>query len=245
MMNWYRSGRATLHSRGQPATRTMRRLLAGAFAGAFFVSMPALAADYAAQARIYLDALVTKIPGDVEITFGEPDPRLTLAECAVAEPFVPPNARLWGKSNVGIRCIQGASWIAYIPINVRIFASSPVASRPLARGEIMGPDDFRLERIELTQWPPGELASPDQVNGRVVTRAIAIAEPLRRSALKQVPAIAPGDAVRVLISSGNFVVATDGKALTSAANGDGVQVTLVTGKTVWGTANPGKVVQIR
>jgi flagella basal body P-ring formation protein FlgA len=79
----------------------------------------------------------------------------------------------------------------------------------------------------------------------MATRTIAAAEPLRRGQLKQLPLIMPGDAVRVLIETGSFVVATDGKALTSAGSGEGVQVALETGKTVWGTANPGKVVQIK
>ena len=67
---------------------------------------------------------------------------------------------------------------------------------------------------------------------------------LRRSilAFANHPAV---DAVRVVIETASFVVATEGKALTSAANGDGVQVALEGGKTVWGMANPGKVVQIR
>ena len=223
-------------------------LLSGAWlltAAWLVCAAPAAAADLAAQARLYLDAQALQLPGDVEITVGEPDPRLALAECARAEPFIPTNARLWGRGHIGIRCVQGANWTVYLPVDVRIFAPAPVAARAIPRGQILGRDDFRLERVELTQWPLGELASPDQIDGRMATRTIAAAEPLRRGQLKHLPLIMPGDAVRVLIETSSFVVATDGKALTSAGSGEGVQVALETGKTVWGTANPGKVVQIK
>jgi len=225
------------HAPGLPALLVLAALLSFA--------RPLPAADLAGAAKIFLDARVTELAGDVEITIGEPDPRLALAECARAEPFLPPNARLWGKSHVGIRCVQGATWTAYVPITIRVFAPSPVAARPLARGQIVGRDDVRLERVELTQWPPGELAAVGEVDGQMPTRAIAAAEPLRRSLLKLLPLIVPGDPVRVMIETGSFVVSTEGKALTSAGDGEGVQVALSTGKTLWGTASPGKVVQIK
>ena len=102
-----------------------------------------------------------------------------------------------------------------------------------------------MERVELTLYPLGELATGVDLDGRVALRPIAAGEPVRRNVAKLLPSIQPGDAVRVVIETASFVVATEGKALTSAANGDGVQVALDGGKTVWGMANPGKVVQIR
>ena len=241
-MNFIRS-EAPKHSariRGR-ATRRIARLAACAL----LVCLPAHAADFAADARLYLDAQAMHLPGDVEITIGEPDSRLALAECARAQPFIPANARLWGKSHVGIRCVEGATWTAYLPINVRIFTPSPVAAREIARGQILARDDIRLERLEITQWAPGEIASPEQIEGRMATRAIAVAEPLRRNVLKLLPLIVPGDSVQVMFETGTFSVTTEGKALTAAGAGEGVQVALATGKTLWGTANPGKVVQIK
>jgi len=209
------------------------------------LALPAHAGDLVTQAKLWLDGQVPTLAGDVEIAVGEPDARLALAECSRMEPFIPPNARLWGKSHVGVRCTQGATWTAYVPIQVRVFALSPVATRPLARGEILGPSDYRLERIELTLWPLGELAAPERIDGRVATRSIAMAEPIRRGHLKLLPLINPGDAVKVVIETPTFQITTEGKALTTGGSGEGVQVSLATGKTVWGTANQGKVVTIR
>lgn len=228
----------------------MRMRVCGALAAVAVLAFASLAgaapaADLKAQTRLFLDAQLLQGAGDVEIVIGEPDARTQLADCARMEPFLPPNARLWGRSHIGIRCVQGASWTAYVPIVVKIFAQAPVASRAIPRGQAFGPDDVRIERLEITQYPLGDLAAMEQLEGRVATRPITAGEPIRRSQTRMPPSIQPGDVVRVVIESPTFVVATDGKALTSAANGDGVQVALESGKTVWGTANPGKVVQIR
>ena len=201
--------------------------------------------DLKSQARLFLDAQVLQAVGDVEVAVGEPDARLQLAPCARMEPFLPPNARLWGRSHIGVRCVEGAAWTAYVPIVVRSFGQTPVAARAIPRGQAFGPDDVRMERVEITQYPLGELATGVDLEGRVATRPITAGEPIRRNQAKLPPSIQPGDAVRVVIEAPGFVVATEGKALTSAANGDGVQVALEGGKTVWGMANPGKVVQIR
>ena len=44
----------------------------------------------------------------VEIEPGRLDPRLRLAPCERIEPYLPPGARAWGRSRVGLRCVQGA-----------------------------------------------------------------------------------------------------------------------------------------
>jgi flagella basal body P-ring formation protein FlgA len=205
----------------------------------------ARASDLASEARIYLDAQITKLAGDVEIEVGEPESTRQLADCTRVDPFIPPNARLWGRTHIGLRCTQGATWTTYLPIRVRVFAPAPVATRAIARGEPVGPNDYALERIELTQWPLGEIATVADLEGRIATRAIAGAEPIRRGHLKLLPLISPGDEVKVMIETPTFVISTEGKALTSGGAGQGVQVSLASGKTVWGTANPGKVVLIK
>ncbi|MFO1413551.1 MAG: flagellar basal body P-ring formation chaperone FlgA [Burkholderiales bacterium] len=229
---------------------SMLRHLTGVIAAVLALAVAGLAGaapagDLKSQAKLFLDAQVLQAAGDVEIAVGEPDARLQLAPCARMEPFLPPNARLWGRSHIGVRCVEGANWTAYVPITVRIFGQVPVAARAIPRGQAFGPDDVRMERVEVTQYPVGEIATGIDLDGRVATRAITAGEPIRRSQAKLPASIHPGDAVRVVIETPTFVVSTEGKALTSAANGDGVQVALEGGKTVWGMANPGKVVQIR
>src|SRR5437867_13048141 len=69
---------------------------------------PRAESEFAQRVRLYLDERAAFPGGEVEISVGEPDPRLTLAPCARYEPFLPPGARLIGRTSLGVRCVEGA-----------------------------------------------------------------------------------------------------------------------------------------
>jgi flagella basal body P-ring formation protein FlgA len=56
----------------------------------------------------------------VEIEPGRLDPRLRLAPCERIEAFLPPGARAWGRTRVGLRCAQGPTpWNVYLPVTLK------------------------------------------------------------------------------------------------------------------------------
>lgn len=186
------------------------------------------------------------LPGaDVEVLVGDPDPRLDLAACKRAEPFIPTGARLWGKTSLGVRCVEGASWTAFLPTQVKVFAELPVAARAIARGQTVTADDLRDERVELTRYPVGAFASTEPLIGRAAVRAIVAGEPIRRDMLKAPLVVHAGDAVRVVATGTGFAVETEGKALGMASDGQPVQVAVTTGRVVTGIARTGRVVELR
>ena len=203
------------------------------------------ASELADGTRLFLDRQVLSLPGDVEITVGEPDPRMNLAQCLRYEPFLPAGTRLWGRTSLGVRCVEGATWSVFLPVQIKVYAAAPVAARSIARGQALGPDDVRFDRVELTQWPPGALATADQLDGRLATRTIAAGEPLRRELFRAAPVVLAGDPVKIVFSGAGFLVSTEGRALTLAGDGQAVQVAIAGGKIISGIARPGKVVEIR
>jgi flagellar basal body P-ring formation protein FlgA len=145
-----------------------------------------------------------------------------------------------------MRCVEGATWTAYVPVQVRVFGPGLVAARPITRGQILGSDDLRVDRVEWTQWAPGVLAvAPDQAEGRIATRGIQPGEPLRRDHLRLAPVFVAGDVVRVVYSGAGFAVNTEGKALTQGTDGQGAQATLAGGRVVTGVARVGKILEVR
>jgi flagella basal body P-ring formation protein FlgA len=160
------------------ARRTRRCIPAAAAIVALFaftggIGFAAEAPGIAGDTRLFLDRQVLALPGDVEITVGEPDPRVNLAQCLHYEPFIPSGTRLWGRTTLGVHCVDGATWNLFLPVQIKVFAPSPVAARPIARGQLLGPDDVRIERVELTRWAPGTLATAEELDGRLATRPIA------------------------------------------------------------------------
>lgn len=200
--------------------------------------------EIADQTRVFVEGL--PLAGtDVEVVVGEPDPRLSLAACRRYEPFVPPGARLWGRTSLGVRCVDGAAWTVYLPIQIKVYAEAPVAARPIPRGQVLAADDVRHDRVELTLYPAGALSGGEAIEGRIATRTIAAGEPLRRDLLRAPTVVRPGDAVRVVADGSGFAVATDGKALTTGTDGQSVQVVVAGGRVVTGIARPGSLVEIR
>jgi flagella basal body P-ring formation protein FlgA len=230
-------------------TRNAAALAAAAWLATGFatgVASAATPADLGARLRLFVEQQPLPFDGEIEIVVGEPDPRLNLAACARYEPFIPAGARLWGRASLGMRCVEGASWTAFIPVQIKIFGPALVAARPVARGQQLAAEDFRLERVEWTQWAPGVLAvAPDQVDGRLATRGIQPGEPLRRDMLRTQPVFQAGEPIRIVYAGPGFSVNTEGKALTLGNEGQTAQAALGGGRVVTGVARPGKVLEVR
>ena len=201
--------------------------------------------DLAQGARLFLEKQGLPGGGEVEIVVGEIDPRLSLAPCARYEPFVPPGAKLWGRSSLGVRCVEGANWNVFVPIEVRVWSIVQVAARPIARGKPVTQDDIRLDRIDLTRTAGAVLAPEDAFEGNVAVRAIAAGEPLRRDLLRPPPIMAAGDPVRVVYDGNGFAISVDGKALAAAGDGQTVRVATAAGRVLSGIARPGHVVLVK
>src|SRR5687768_16823757 len=183
-------------------------LLTLAVAAPFVGAQPA---DFAQGARVFLEKQGLPNGGEVEVVVGEIDSRLTLAPCARHEPFVPPGAKLWGRSSLGVRCVEGASWTVFVPIEVRVWSMVQVAARPIARGQPVTLEDVRLDRVDLTRTSGSVLAAEASFEGNVAVRSIAAGEPLRRDLLRPPPIMAAGDPVRVVYDGQGFAISIEGK----------------------------------
>ncbi|HEV8502810.1 MAG TPA: flagellar basal body P-ring formation chaperone FlgA [Casimicrobiaceae bacterium] len=238
---------ATLNAIPRGPRRASRAL---ALAGALLALGGIATADGAPPAlqdalRQFADSQVQATAGEMEVTIGEVDPRITLAPCARYEPFLPPGSRLWGRATLGVRCVEGANWTVYVPIQVRVFAPALVAARPLVRNQELGVDDVRIERLELTAIANPVITATEEYAGARLTRGVAAGEPITRVLLRAPAVVQPGDAVRVVIGGKGFRIAADGKALTVGGDGQSVQVALGGGRLVTGVARPGRLVEVK
>lgn len=194
--------------------------------------------------KLYLEREATGLPGRVEVTLGSLDPRISFGDCQRIEPFMPVGARLWGRGYVGVRCAEGGTFTAFLPVTVKVTGPALVATRALPANSALTPADVRLEEMELTREPPGALADFALVGERVLTRPLSPGQMLRADILRVPPAVLAGDTVKVLLTGTGFNVATEGRAMTAAAEGQTVRVQTALGKTLTGVARAGKVVQV-
>jgi flagella basal body P-ring formation protein FlgA len=195
--------------------------------------------------RLLLESETTRLPGRVEVEIGRIDERVKLAPCANPEPFIPGGSRLWGKTMLGVRCREGAQWSVLVPVQIKVFALAPVATRPLAQGMGLAEEDYRMEEVELTREAPGILNDPAAVADQIITRNIATGAPLRRDHFRPRPVVAPGDQVKLVYIGPGFTASSQGKALHAGLDGQAVRVQSESGKIVSGIARAGRVVEMK
>jgi flagella basal body P-ring formation protein FlgA len=179
-----------------------------------------------------------------EIAVGEIDSRLRLAACEHTEVFLRPGGRLWGRSFVGYRCRQHPGWSISVPVTVRLYGLALVAAQSLPALQSISTAAVRQEEVEMTREPGGVVVDAAQLEDRICTRGLEPGQPIPLNALRAVPAVGQGDAVKLVGLGSGFSISTDGVALATAAAGESVRVRVESGRTVSGVARRGRIVEV-
>ncbi|WP_331692120.1 flagellar basal body P-ring formation chaperone FlgA [Pandoraea sputorum] len=190
-------------------------------------------------AERFLREQTTGLPGQVNITVGE-SVSDRMPACAALEPFLPPGARLWGTTSVGVRCAGERPWTLYLQARVSINATYFVAARQINPGETIGPTDLSPRQGDLTLLPRTVATDAGQIVGTVAVNRITSGLPIRSDLLRSAIAVQQGQTVRVVSRGSGFEVSTEGQVLSRASAGDPVQVRTRAGQVVSGTVKSGK-----
>lgn len=178
-----------------------------------------------------------RTPPRIEVVVGALDPRLHLAPCARIEPYLPPTATWWGRSRIGLRCVEGASrWNVYLPVTVKVFGPALVATALLPAGSVVALADLTPGEIDLAEEPSQALTDGTAVVGRTLARAVKPGHGVRAADLRSRQWFAAGETVRIRASGPGFSVAGEGLALTHGIEGQPVRVRIEGGRTVVGQA---------
>ncbi len=179
----------------------------------------------------------------VELRFGQLNPNLKLDACSRIEPFMSPGARLWGRTSIGVRCVDGASWSVAVPMTVAVFGPGLVTNRPIPPNTPLTQADVQVQEVELSSENRPAVTDPAQLEGRMSTRALRPGQTLRDYHLRVMPTVRPGDPVRLRMIGQGFVVTSEGSAMASAGDGQAVRVRTPGGKVMLGTVN-GRTVDV-
>ena len=184
--------------------------------------------------RRFVERVAAGQPGRIEVKLGQIDSRLQLAPCARIEPFLPAGTRLWGRTSIGVRCVEGANWSVALPVTVSVFGKALVSTGPLAAGSAPTAQDFRIDEVDLTRDNVALVSDPNQLAGRVLARPLAAGLPLRADHLRVPATIAAGDPVKIRVMGEGFSITADGIALAQAGDGQMLRVRTDNGKVVAG-----------
>ena len=185
------------------------------------------------------------LPGRISYTVGALDPQLALPVCHNVEVFLPAGGRLWGNSNLGVRCTAPATWVVYLPAEIHVWAGVVHAARPLVQGQPLTEADFTVEQSDLTRLPSGVVTDVRAAAGKALIASLPQGQPLRADLLRAPTVIQQGQPVKLLVRGRGFSVTGEGRALMAATDGQLVQVRVQSGLVVSGLARAGATVEIR
>lgn len=180
-----------------------------------------------------------------EVVVGTLDTRLRLAPCNKVEAHLPAGTRLWGRSRIGLRCVDGPTrWNVFVPVTVKAWGPAWVLKHPVASGATLTADDAEMAEIDWAAQPASVLASPALWVGRQAAYGLQPGQALRQNMVRAAPAFAAGALVKVSSAGNGFQVVVTGEAMTEGVLGQPTRVRLPGGKVLSGLVRDAQTVDV-
>lgn len=178
------------------------------------------------------------LPLRMEVSVGSLDPRLRLAPCARVEPYLPAGARLWGRTRLGLRCVEGATaWNVYLPVTIKAFGQAWVLTNPVAPGVVLSADDATQAEVDWAEETAPVMAQPEMWVGQVAARQLVVGQTLRQSMVRPPQLFRAGAQVKVVAQGPGYAITSAGQALTAGGAGQIVRIRMDNGRIVSGTVS--------
>jgi flagella basal body P-ring formation protein FlgA len=194
-------------------------------------------------AEQYLRQQAAGLPGQVVVTV-KPAAPSGLTQCTALEPFLPPGARVWGRTTVGMRCVGEHPWTLYLQARVAVNGNYYVASRDIAPGQSISQADVEARQTDLTNMPRSVVTDLSQIVGTAAQSRITAGMPLRMDLLRTVNAVKFDQPVKLVAQGAGFSISSEGRALGNAAPGESVQVRTGSGQIISGVVKDGGTVEV-
>jgi flagella basal body P-ring formation protein FlgA len=207
------------------------------------VDYPAVALDWARKAAPA--ALPSGSGLRLEVSVGSLDSRLKLATCASVEPYSPPGSRLWGKTRVALRCVDGmARWNVSLPATVKAFGPAWVVKTPVMPGGVVTAADVVQAEVDWAEESQAVLADTNAWMGQVAARQLNTGQTLRQGMVRAPQVFMAGAQVRLVAQGPGFQVSSDAQALTAGVVGQMARVRLDNGRVTSGMVLDARTVKI-
>lgn len=226
----------------------LRFLMGGALALGSALALPAHAqqggdqtAELGSITQHWLDDALAQaqaggLPLRMEVSVGTLDSRLRLAPCARVEPYLPAGARLWGRTRLGLRCVDGPTrWNVFLPITVKAFGPAWVLAGNVGTGAVLSEQDVIEAEVDWAAEPAAIVANPKDWVGQTATRPLSAGQALRQNMVRAPDLFKAGSAVRVVVQGPGYAVTSSGQAMSAGAQGQNVRVRMANGRIIGGT----------
>lgn len=207
--------------------------------------------EFFAGAQRWLDNAVSSArptgaaPLRMEVALGALDSRLRLAPCPNIEPYIPVGTRLWGKTRLGLRCLDGATkWNVFLPVTVRAYGSAWVIKGNIAPGTVLTEADAMEAEVDWAEDASPIVGMSAQWLGQVASRALTTGQALRQAMIKPAQVFQAGTQIRVVAQGPGFQITSDGQALSAGVVGQAARVRMDNGRIMSGVVLDNRTVKL-
>lgn len=195
----------------------------------------------------YVQGQTQGYPGKVNIEIQPLDNRIRIADCDLMEGFNVQGARLWGKTHIGVRCLQSATkpWTLYVQADVQVWGEYAVIGLPVSQGSPVQASDIVMQTGDITKLPAGIITDVSMLEGKKASLNMPLGTVLRPELLKAMPVIMQGQMVQLNSRGEGFVISADGTAMQTANVGQVVDVKVSNGQIIKGVAQASGKVDVR
>lgn len=191
------------------------------------------------------DVLEGDLPLRPEIVLGQLDSRLKLAPCTRVEPYLPRGARLWGRSRIGLRCLEGPRlWNVFLPITVKVWGPAWVVQRAVAPGALLKEGDVAPGEVDWAEHPAPVLVRQADWLGVTAARGLMPGQVMRQNMVRPVQVFNAGTEVKVHVNQAGFSLSATGRAMGHGFLGQPVRVKMPGGRVVSGRVRRDNVVSV-
>jgi flagella basal body P-ring formation protein FlgA len=181
----------------------------------------------------------------MEVSVGALDSRLRLAACSRVEPYMPLGMRLWGRTRLGLRCLDGvAKWNVFLPVTVKAYGRAWVVRRDVAPGAVLSEADVMEAEVDWAEDVSPVVLDPQQWMGQVATRALTTGQALRQNMVRPAQLFQAGTQVRVVAQGVGFQITADGQALSAGVLGQLVKIRMDNGRIMSGMVLDARTVKL-
>ncbi len=211
----------------------------------------ALREDVLVTAQQWLQTAVTGhlpskgMPLRMEVSVGALDPRLKLAACNQVEPYVPVGTRLWGKSRLGLRCLDpGIKWNVFLPVTIKAFGPAWVVKGNVPAGGALTESDAIESEVDWAEEASPIVSNPGHWVGQIALRPLTTGQPLRQAMIRPAQVFQAGAQVRVIAQGTGFQITSDGQAVSAGVIGQPARVRMENGRIMSGVVLDTRTVKL-
>jgi len=138
------------------------------------------------------------------------------------------------RTSIQVRCLAPQTWSVYVQANLALSGVYYAATRSVAPGETVGPDDLRAVQADLLRLPADTITDAAQAIGRVATQRIRKGSAIKSGVLRDAQSIQRGQRVHTEARGSGFIMRGTGQALQGGAPGSTIQVRTASGQLISG-----------